>query len=285
MCQKRLERIFLKGGYLKSMRSHNMKIDQFYNKAYAWILATGPSVLLGIAVLIAGFWLIRMLSRYLHAHMHKQKIDPSLTPFLLSLTVTSLRVLLIVAVMQIIGIQMTVFAALIGAIGVAAGLALSGTLQNFTSGVLILILKPFEVGDNIVAQGQEGTVTAIKIFYTIVTTYDNRTVVIPNSKLSNEVIINISESGNRRLDVEMKFSNSIEFSDVKRIVNNVLDNAQHALKVPARRVGISSIEPDGYKVMVNVWLDAHGYVDSKMEIQEKLMEALRGSGLKLPGLG
>jgi small conductance mechanosensitive channel len=179
---------------------------------------------------------------------------------------------------------MTVFAALIGAIGVAAGLALSGTLQNFTSGILILILKPFHVGDNIVAQGQEGTVKAIKIFYTIVTTYDNRTVVIPNSKLSNEVIINISGSGNRRLDVELKFSNAIDFDTVKKTIDDVLDHAQNALKLPERRIGISSIEPDGYKVMVNVWLDSHGYVDTKMEIQEKIMQSLKTSGLKLPGM-
>jgi small conductance mechanosensitive channel len=271
--------------FFQTMHAKIMKIEQFYNKAYTWILQTGPSVLLGIGVLIAGFWFIRILSRYLTAHMYKRNIDPSLTPFLLSLAVTTLRVLLIVSVMQIIGIQMTVFAALIGAIGVAAGLALSGTLQNFTSGVLILILKPFGVGDNIVAQGQEGTVTAIKIFYTVVKTYDNRTVVIPNSKLSNEVILNVSASGNRRLDVELKFTNAIEFSTVKQIVNDVLDRAQNALKVPERRIGISSIEPDGYKVMVNVWLDAHGFVDTKMEIQEKIMEALKTSGLKLPGMG
>ena len=279
-----MERIFWARGYFQSMQL-NMKVQQFYNKAYTWILETGPSVLIGIAVLIVGMWLVRMLSRWLTGHMNRQNIDPSLTPFLLSLAVTTLRILLIISVMQIVGIQMTVFAALIGAIGVAAGLALSGTLQNFTSGVLILILKPFHVGDNIVAQGQEGTVQAIKIFYTVVRTYDNRTVVIPNSKLSNEVIINISGSGNRRLDVEMKFSNSIDFGTVKEIVNGVLDRAQSALKVPERRIGISSIEPDGYKVMVNVWLDAHGFVDNKMVIQEKLMEALKGSGLKLPGMG
>ncbi|WP_353719438.1 mechanosensitive ion channel family protein [Dyadobacter sp. 676] len=262
-----------------------MKVEQFYNKAYAWILETGPAVLAGIAVLIAGLWFIRILSRWLSGHMLKRRIDPSLTPFLLSLAATSLRVLLIIAVMQIIGIQMTIFAALVGAIGVAAGLALSGTLQNFTSGILILILKPFQVGDNIVAQGQEGTVEAIRIFYTVVKTYDNRTVVIPNSKLSNEVIINISGSGYRRLDVELKFSNGIDFAEVKRIINSVLDDAQNALKVPERRIGIASIEPDGYKVSVNVWLNAHGFVDSKMEIQERLMEALKGSGLKLPGMG
>ena len=262
-----------------------MKLQQFYNQAYAWILKTGPSFLLGIGALIVGLWLIKILSKWLNLHLYKRRIDPSLTPFLLSLTVTVMRILLIVTVMQIIGIQMTVFAALIGAIGVAAGLALSGTLQNFTSGILILILKPFAVGDNIIAQGQEGTVKAIKIFYTTVTTYDNRTVVIPNSKLSNEVIINISKSGSRRLDMELKFNNAIDFSVVRENINNVLDHAQNALKIPERRIGISSIEPDGYKVMVNVWLEAHGFIDTKMEIQEKIMEGLRSSGLKLPGLG
>lgn len=261
-----------------------MKLSQFYNQVYAWILKTGPSVLIGIAVLVAGLWLIKILSRGLNGHMSRKNVDPSLAPFLLSLVITSLRVLLIVSVMQIVGIQMTVFAALIGAFGVAAGLALSGTLQNFTSGVLILMLKPFQVGDNILAQGQEGTVRAIKIFYTVVNTFDNRMVVIPNSKLSNEVIINLSGLGNRRLDVELKFANTIDFNVVKNTINDVLDNAQNALKVPERRIGISSIEPDGYKVMVNVWLDAHGFVDTKMEIQENIMESLKGSGLKLPGL-
>lgn len=261
-----------------------MKINEFYDKAYLWILDKGPSFLLGVAVLIIGFWLIKMLSRYMSAHMVRKEIDPSLTPFLLSLTITVLRVLLIIAGMQIIGIQMTVFAALIGAIGVAAGLALSGTLQNFASGVLILLLKPFEVGDNILAQGQEGTVTAIKIFYTIITTFDNRKVVVPNSKLSNEVIINISASGSRRLDVELKFSNAIDFNEVKKILDNVLDNALNTLKSPERRIGISSIESDGYKVMVNVWINAHGFIDTKMTIQEKIMENLKSSGLKLPGM-
>jgi small conductance mechanosensitive channel len=261
-----------------------MKINDFYDKAYLWILDRGPSFLLGVTVLIVGFWLIKMLSRWMSAHMLKKEIDPSLTPFFLSLTITALRVLLIIAAMQIFGIQMTVFAALIGAIGVAAGLALSGTLQNFASGVLILLLKPFGVGDVIIAQGQEGTVSAIKIFYTVVTTFDNRKVVIPNSKLSNEVIINISAIGSRRLDVELKFNNSIDYQEVKAVIQQVLDDAQSALKSPEKRIGISSIEPDGYKVMTNVWVNAHGFIDTKMEIQEKLMHSLKDSGLKLPGM-
>jgi small conductance mechanosensitive channel len=263
---------------------HLMKINEFYDKAYLWILDKGPSFIIGIIVLIAGLWLIKVLSRWMSGHLLRKEIDPSLTPFFLSLTITVLRVLLVIAAMQIIGIQMTVFAALIGAIGVAAGLALSGTLQNFASGVLILLLKPFQVGDNIIAQGQEGTVAAIKIFYTVVTTFDNRKVVIPNSKLSNEVIINISAIGSRRLDVEMKFTNSIDFAEVKNIIEQVLDHAQNTLQSPVKRIGISSIEPDGYKVMVNVWVNAHGFIDTKMEIQERLMESLKSSGLKLPGM-
>jgi small conductance mechanosensitive channel len=249
-----------------------------------WILDKGPSFIVGIIVLIAGLWLIKLLSRWMSGHLLRKEIDPSLTPFFLSLTITVLRVLLVIAAMQIIGIQMTVFAALIGAIGVAAGLALSGTLQNFASGVLILLLKPFQVGDNIIAQGQEGKVAAIKIFYTVVTTFDNRKVVIPNSKLSNEVIINVSAIGSRRLDVEIKFTNSIDFAEVKNIIEQVLDHAQNTLQSPVKRIGISSIEPDGYKVMVNVWVNAHGFIDTKMEIHERLMESLKSSGLKLPGM-
>lgn len=179
---------------------------------------------------------------------------------------------------------MTIFGAIVGGITVAAGLALSGTLQNFASGVIILFLKPFAVGDNIIAQGQEGTVSAIELFYTFVTTFDNRTVVIPNSKLSNEVIINISAIGSRRLDIELKFSNAIDYNEVKKQVDETIRECEKILKDPEYRIGISSIEPDGYKVMVNVWLNSHGFIDSKMEFQEQLIQNLKASGIKLPGL-
>lgn len=176
--------------------------------------------------------------------------------------------------MQVMGIQLTIFAALIAAIGVAAGLALSGTLQNFASGILILLLKPFEVGDNIIAQGQQGTVSSIQIFYTVVTTFDNQTVIIPNSKLSNEVIINISRTGERRLDIELKFANDVSFTEVKEKINKAIDESKNLLAEPTKRIGVSSIEDGGYKVMLNVWVKSHGYTDTKMEFQQKLMEEL-----------
>ncbi|MHA4895948.1 mechanosensitive ion channel family protein [Pedobacter sp. PWIIR3] len=262
----------------------NLNFQDFKKDVIAWIVKTGPSVLLGAIVLIIGMWLIKLLSKALNNGMHKKGIDPSLKPFLLSLVITALRILLILAVFSIMDIQMTIFGAIVGGITVAAGLALSGTLQNFASGVIILFLKPFSVGDNIIAQGQEGTVTSIELFYTIVTTFDNRTVVIPNGKLSNEVIINISTIGSRRLDLELKFGNAIDYNAVKKQVELTIAESKEILKSPEHRIGILSIEPDGYKVAVNVWLNSHGFVDSKMDFQEKLIENLKGSGLKLPGM-
>ena len=255
----------------------------FYDKAYNWIIEKGPNFLIGIVILFVGLWLIKLFSRWLTSGLHKKEVDPSLKPFFISLTVTTLRVLLVITVMQFIGIEMTVFAALIGAIGVAAGLALSGTLQNFASGVLILMLKPFKVGDNIIAQGQEGTVTNIEIFYTTVTTFDNRTVVVPNGKLSNEVIINISTIGSRRLDIEMKFSYGIDYDQIVKITEDTINSYEDILKSPDHRIGISLLEESGYKVMVNVWLNSHGFNDAKLIFQEKLMRALKDGGIALPG--
>lgn len=259
-------------------------LNQIYKSATLWIVQKGPAFLTGILVLLVGLWLINVLSRVLRRGMDKKSIDPSLKPFLLSLVVSALRVLLIIGAMQIIGIQMTVFAAIIAAMGVAAGLALSGTLQNFASGIIILFVKPFSVGDNIIAQGQEGTVTAIRIFYTLVTTFDNKTVIIPNGKLSNEIIINLSKMGSRRLDIELKFSNALDFNEVKEHIDKTIDQSGETFASADHRIGISSIEPDGYKVMVNVWLNAHGFVDAKMKFQQMLLQNLRSSGLKLQGM-
>jgi small conductance mechanosensitive channel len=261
----------------------SMDINKFYDNAYTWILSFGPKLLLAIVILLAGIWLVKRLTRWVKHILVKRRIDPSLRPFLASSVALILEILLVLAIMQVLGIQLTVFAALIGAFGVAAGLALSGTLQNFTSGILILLLKPFRVGDNIIAQGQEGTVTMIRIFYTVVTTFDNRTVIIPNSKLSNEVIINLSREGKRRLDIEVKFSYAIPFETVRAILQKTIDANKDLLKEPTYRIGISVMEADGYKVMINVWVKAHGYQDLKMQLQEALINELIGGGIKLPG--
>jgi small conductance mechanosensitive channel len=261
-----------------------MDEQKIYDKISNWVISFGPRILLAIAILIAGIWIIRLLKRWFGNFLSRRQLDKSLKPFLQGTLTIALQVLLILALLQVLGIQMTMFAALAGAFGVAAGLALSGTLQNFTSGIIILLLRPFRVGDNIIAQGQEGTVTSIQIFYTVVLTFDNRTVIVPNSKLSNEVIINLSRQGNRRVDIEMKFSYKVPYDRVHAIIEQAIDKADDLLNDPPKRIGIESLDPDGYKVRINIWVKAHGFTDIRLAFQQRLIEEFGKSEIKLPGM-
>jgi small conductance mechanosensitive channel len=256
-----------------------MNLEKFYTRAYDWIILYGPRFILGIATLIIGLWVVKLLVKLAHNSMHKRDVDPTAKPFLLSLIGVVLRVLVILGVMQILGIEMTLFTALVGAFGVAAGLALSGTLQNFASGIIILLVKPFVVGDNIITQGLEGTVTSIQIFYTFVTTFDNRSVIVPNSKLSNEVIINISRQGSRRLDMEIKLKLDVDYEKVKTSINTSIDKCEHILTTPERRIGIGSFDFDGYKISVNVWVESHGFQDTKLKLQETILKDFNTNGI------
>jgi small conductance mechanosensitive channel len=261
-----------------------MDWNKFYEKAYNWMLTVGPRILLGIVLIFVGLWLIRILKKWLNNHLFKKDIVSSVRPFLVNLAVTALQIFLFIGFMQIIGLQLTIFTAVIGAFGVAAGLALSGTLQNFTSGILILLLKPFRVGDNIIAQGNEGTIESIQIFFTVLKAYDNRIVVIPNSKLSNEVIINLSREDKRRIDIEFKVPFAVDMQNVKTVLEKSIAGIESLLKEPEHRIGISSIENDGYKIVVNVWSHAHGFIDTRLQLQKRIVQDLKMAGIKLPGM-
>src|SRR5215218_1123706 len=229
------------------------RVERFYDKAYTWLLNVGPRILLAVIILIVGLWLIRLFKKWLGNVLEHRHLAPSIKPFLQGTITIALQVLLFFALLQILGVQMTVFAAVVGSFGVAAGFALSGTLQNFASGVLILLLKPYVVGDKIITQGQEGTVTSIQLFYTIVLTLDNKTVIVPNTKLSNEIIINPSRQGTRRLDVSLKFNYGYEFEKLKATIIDTIKSVKTILPLPEYRVGISTLESDGFTVDIQVW--------------------------------
>ncbi|HVU55592.1 MAG TPA: mechanosensitive ion channel family protein [Puia sp.] len=257
---------------------------KFIDKAYDWILRVGPKIILGIVIFIIAQVLIRLIKKWSRRFMTRREFDASLQPFLISLLFAILQVLAILATMQVVGIQMTIFAALIGGIGVAAGLALSGTLQNFTSGILILLLKPFRVGDIIIAQGQEGVVQSIQVFYTVVVTYDNRDVIIPNGKLSNDLIVNISQEGKRRMDLDIKLPYTIDYKHVVEVVQKTIAADKSFLTDPSPRVGINLMEADGYHLTINVWTPPHNFVDIKLAFQAHILEDLRAAGIKWPGM-
>ena len=239
---------------------------------------------MALAVLLIGIWALRVLNRWIKKGLLVKRINPSVRYFLQNLIAISLQIILVMVVLQIAGIQLTFLSAIIAGFTVTIGLALSGTLQNFVSGILILLLKPYRVGDNISTQGQEGSVTSIQLFYTIVLTFDNKTIIIPNGQLSNNVVINLSREGKRRLDIELKFPYAIDIPQVKKILQTSIDSSEHILPEPVARIGVSAIDYDWYTINVNVWINAHGFYDTKLLLQEKLISDLKAAGIKFPGM-
>jgi len=262
-----------------------MKLEKLYDRAYNWLFIHGPDVILGLIVFFIGIWFIKVLRSRIRNRMSKRKVHSSLQPFFLSLAITALYVLLIITVMGIIGLRVTVFTTIIGAFSVAAGLALSGTFQNFAGGVLILMLKPFEVNESIVAQGQEGKVTSILIFYTVILTYDNRTIIIPNGKLFNEVIINLSREGKRRLDFEVRLAYAADIDKAKKIILDAINSTKNVLTDPAIRVGLVGLEVDSLRFTINVWLMSDNYLDTKIALMEKIVKNLGAAGIPFPKAG
>ena len=260
-----------------------MEPKDFYDKFHFVVVNYGPRYFFGLILFFAGIWFIRFLRSRLRDRMSKRNVHSSLQPFFLSLTITSLYVLLIISVMNILGFELTIFTTIIGAFSVAAGLALSGTFQNFAGGVLILLLKPFEIDDSIIAQGQDGRVTSIQIFYTVLITADNKTVIIPNGKLFNEVIVNVTREGKRRLDFELKLGYAVNVDQVKEIINKSIITTPTILKVPATRVGVIALELDGIRFTVNVWVEPANFLTAKIALQEKIIKDLYAAGVKLPG--
>jgi small conductance mechanosensitive channel len=259
-----------------------MKPEEFYHQFHIWLVANGQNYIFGIIIFVIGLVVIRFIKMRLRARMARNSVDSSLRPFFQSLTIIVLYVVLILTVFKIIGFELSFLSAIVASFGVAAGLALSGTFQNFAGGVLILLLKPFKVGDDIVAQGQEGAVRSIQLFYTVVMTYDNRQVIIPNGKLFNEVIININREQKRRVDFELKLGYIVEIDQVKDIIEAAIKTFPAILHKPAPLVGVIALELDGIRFTVRVWVNAKDFLATKIKLQEKIVKDLRNADVKLP---
>jgi small conductance mechanosensitive channel len=236
-----------------------------------WVLTTGPRIIIAMVIFFIGQLIIKFLNKSFKEILSGKRFSSTIRPFLQNLLKIVLQAALIFAIMQLLGIKMTLFAAVLGAMGVAAGLALSGTLQNFASGILIILLKPFVVGDIIKTQGEEGTVIEIRLFYTVVRTFKNITLIVPNNKLSNDVIFNYSRESTLRVDISIKFSYAISFTEVKKIAMETIGSFEKGLKMPPPRIGIDKIEADGYTIIINTWINSHGLQDTRLELNEKLM--------------
>ena len=258
--------------------------EKIYESLYARAVNYGPRIFVAIIILLAGIWLIKIFNKWLNRSLEHRKFNPSLRYFFQNLVAVTLQIFLVMLVLQTAGIKLTFFSAIVAGLTVAVGLALSGTLQNFVSGVLILFLRPYSVGDNISIQGNEGTVSSIQLFFTTVVTFDNKTIIIPNGQLLNNIVINLSHQGKRRLDIELKFNYGYDIAAVKKILQNSVQNSEHITGDIPCRIGVSGLEYERYAITVNVWINAHNYYDTRLLLQEKIINDLKTAGIKLPGV-
>jgi small conductance mechanosensitive channel len=205
-------------------------ISVYTEKGMALAAEYGPKLLLALILLFVGLWIIRIFTRMFERAMDKASVEVSLRKFLSSLVNLALKALLLVSVISTMDIEMTSFVAIIGAAGLAVGLALQGSLANFAGGVLILLFKPFKVGDYIEASGQSGTVSEISVFNTILKTIDNKVVIVPNGALSNDIKINYTAESTRRVDLTFGIGYSDDLRKAKAILQEIANADERVLK-------------------------------------------------------
>ncbi len=256
--------------------------ERYSDHVKTLVIIYGPRVLEGVLVLIIGWWLIRFVVRALNRLMIAREIDPTLRPFLKSLLSISLKVMLLLSVASQIGVQTTSFVAALGAAGLAVGLALQGSLANFAGGVLILFFKPFRAGDYIGAQSFEGKVTEIQILYTILTTADNKKVVIPNGLLSNNSVVNFSANENRRVDLKINVDTGSDLAKAKKIIEKVVASNALILNDPAPIIGVHDLTDNAMTFVCWIWVKKDDFLAVKHSVHEMIKMRFDEAGIKLP---
>lgn len=257
-------------------------VNKYIDKTIDFGFEYAPKLLGGIIVLVVGLWVTRIITKTVGSSLEKSKIDHSLIPFLKSVTNIVLKALVAVTVMGMIGIQMTSFVAILGAAGLAVGMALSGTLQNFAGGVIILILKPFRLGDFIEAQGFTGTVKEITIFSTMLNTPDKKLVIIPNGPLSTGALINYSAEPTRRVDWTFGIAYGDDVENFKRAITTFIAEDSRILNDPAPFVGLSALADSSVNFTVRVWVDGPDYWNVFFDMNEKVYTRFDDYGLNIP---
>jgi small conductance mechanosensitive channel len=247
-----------------------------------WLEETGmvvlhyvPRLLMALLVLWVGLKLISLGTRVLRKGLHHREVDPTLQRFLGSLVGWGLKILLFISVIQMLGVATTSFVAVIGAAGLAVGLALQGTLSNFAGGVLVLLFRPYKLGDIIEAQGQTGEVKEIQIFTTVLLTVDHRTAIIPNGAMANGTIINHTEEGRLRVELPLFISDGADVERARQVLLTAMKANPDVLPEPSPSVAVTALTPQGTQLSVRPWCESHRFWEVHADVLERSQKALR----------
>ncbi|EOZ92044.1 Potassium efflux system KefA protein [Indibacter alkaliphilus LW1] len=257
-------------------------IQVIQQKAIDMVFEAGPIILKAIVLLLIGRWLIKFLLRQLGKGLDKYEIDPSLGTFFKSFLSAILWVVLLIAVATTLGMQMTSFVAILGAAGLAVGLALQGSLANFAGGVLILVFKPFRVGDTIEAQGTLGSVESIDILYTKVRNFDNKVVTVPNGALANNSIVNLSQKPTRRVEMAVGVAYGTDLKKTRKVILDVLKKDERIHADPEPVVKFTSFGDSSLDLSVRCWADAGDLWPVYWDNMEALKEAFEANEIEIP---
>lgn len=255
--------------------------EEYVNEFINTLIAYSPKLISAIFILIIGLYGIRLINRMVKKIMLKNEFDPTLSRFLASSLLWALRLLLFITVISRLGIESSSFVAILGAAGLAVGLSLQGSLSNFAGGVLIILFKPFRVGDSIEAQGVAGTVNEIQIFTTKLLTSNNQTIFIPNGILSNGIIINYSLQGVRRADLVFSLSYDTNIKTAKDIVMKVMTNHPKVLKNPLPAVSVKNLTDTSIVLAIQPWAKNADFSSMSSDILEQCKDAFDKAGVSI----
>jgi small conductance mechanosensitive channel len=236
-----------------TLDSEYITITSYASTFLKVLIDYSPKVISAFIILFVGLYAIRIINRIIRKIMVKRELDPTLTKFLADILLWVLRVLLFVSFISKLGIETSSFVAILGAMGLAVGLSLQGSLSNFAGGMLIILFKPFKVGDTIEAQGVIATVKEIQIFVTKLITSNNQTVFVPNGALSNGTITNYSMEGYRRVDLTIAISYDTDIKKAKEIITTILKNNPKVLLTPAAEVSVKNLTDNSIQLAVRPW--------------------------------
>lgn len=259
-----------------------MSWDVFLDKLINLGTALGSKLLAAILIFLIGRWIVKRLKRLVCNILEKRHVEASLATFTRSLMSITLNFLLILMVIGTLGVETSSIIALFASIGVGVGMALSGTLQNFAGGIMILLFKPFKVGDFIEAQGQSGSVKEIQIFNTILTTPDNKIIIVPNGGLSTGITKNYSKEENRRVDWEFGIAYGDSYDKARAVIKRLLDADNRVLKEPEYFIALNSLGESSVNIVVRAWVKAPDYWGLFFDMNEKVYKTFAEENINIP---
>lgn len=254
---------------IKSVVTEKVGIVQEYSeKLLDWLKVFIPNLIFAVLVLLIGLWLIKKISILAVKAMERRDIEVSLRTFFKSLITIGLKIILFILVAGMLGIQTASFVAILGAAGLAVGLALQGSLSNFAGGVLILIFKPYKVGDVIETLNQKGKVKEIQIFNTILETPEHKTIILPNGSVSNAFIVNHTKTGLLRVDIDLKIADTHPIEEVKKIINEAVLKDNRIVTNPSPKLFFLDYCNGGYVIAIRLFTENDHHADLKSDLLE-----------------